>query len=103
MHKYLILHTDGIIPSTKRGTPKIGSVRGIIYEVYTRSFSPAGNFTGVEKRLPELKKLGITILWMMPIRPVGVLHRKGTIGSRSPCKITTPSIPNSERSMISNA
>lgn len=56
--------------------------RGIIYEVYTRSFSPAGNFTGVEKRLPELKKLGITILWIMPIHPVGVLHRKGTLGSQ---------------------
>ncbi len=56
--------------------------RGIIYEVYTRSFSPAGTFAGIEKRLPELKKLGITILWIMPIHPVGVLHRKGTLGSQ---------------------
>jgi glycosidase len=56
--------------------------QGIIYEVYTRSFSPAGNFAGVEKRLPELKKLGVTILWIMPIHPVGVLHRKGTLGSQ---------------------
>jgi cyclomaltodextrinase / maltogenic alpha-amylase / neopullulanase len=56
--------------------------RGIIYEVNTRSFSPAGNFAGVEKRLPELKKLGVTILWIMPIHPVGVLNRKGTLGSQ---------------------
>jgi len=54
---------------------------GIIYEIYVRSFSPAGNFAGVEERLPELKKLGVTILWIMPIHPVGVLHRKGTLGS----------------------
>ena len=56
--------------------------RGVIYEINTRSFSPAGNFAGVEKRLPELKKLGVTILWIMPIHPVGVLNRKGPLGSR---------------------
>jgi len=54
---------------------------GVIYEIYTRAFSPTGNFTGIEERLPELKKLGVTILWIMPIHPVGVLHRKGTLGS----------------------
>lgn len=54
---------------------------GIIYEVYTRAFSKEGNFAGVEKRLPELKKLGVTILWMMPIHPVGVEKRKGSLGS----------------------
>jgi len=56
--------------------------RGIIYEVNTRSFSNAGNFAGVEQRLPELKKLGATILWIMPIHPVGVLNRKGPLGSQ---------------------
>ena len=56
--------------------------QGIIYEIYTRSFSPAGNFRGIEKRLPELKKLGVTILWIMPIHPVGVLHHKGKLGSQ---------------------
>ncbi|MEW5797798.1 MAG: alpha-amylase family glycosyl hydrolase [Bacteroidota bacterium] len=54
---------------------------GIIYEIYTRAFSKEGNFAGVEKRLPELKKLGVTILWMMPIHPVGVEKRKGSLGS----------------------
>jgi glycosidase len=56
--------------------------RGVIYEINTRSFSAAGNFAGVEKRLPELKKLGVTILWIMPIHPVGVLNRKGSLGSQ---------------------
>lgn len=55
--------------------------KGIIYEVYTRAFSKAGNFAGVEKRLPELKELGITILWIMPIHPLGIEKRKGTLGS----------------------
>ncbi len=54
---------------------------GIIYEIYPRAFSNEGNFAGIEKRLPELKKLGVTILWLMPIHPVGIEQRKGSLGS----------------------
>ncbi len=53
----------------------------VIYEVYVRSFSPEGTFKGVEQRLPELKRLGVTVLWLMPIHPIGELNRKGTLGS----------------------
>ena len=54
---------------------------GAIYSVYLRSFSSEGTFAGLEQRLPELKRLGVTTLWLMPIHPVGVKHRKGTLGS----------------------
>jgi len=54
---------------------------GAIYSVYLRSFSREGTFRGLEKRVPELRKLGITTLWLMPIHPVGVKNRKGTLGS----------------------
>jgi glycosidase len=53
----------------------------IIYEVYLRSFSPEGTFKALEQRLSELRELGVTVLWLMPIHPVGNLHRKGTLGS----------------------
>lgn len=53
----------------------------VIYEVYLRSFSKEGTFKALEKRIPELKKLGVTVLWLMPIHPVGELNRKGTLGS----------------------
>lgn len=53
----------------------------VIYEVYVRSFSKEGTFKGLEQRLPELKKLGVTVLWLMPIHPVGELNRKGSLGS----------------------
>ncbi len=53
----------------------------VIYEVYTRSFSPEGNFAALERRLPELKELGVDILWIMPIHPLGVEKRKGSLGS----------------------
>jgi glycosidase len=53
----------------------------VIYEVYLRSFSREGTFQALERRLPELKELGITVLWLMPIHPVGLAQRKGTLGS----------------------
>ena len=53
----------------------------VIYEVYLRSFSKEGTFRGLELRLPELKSLGVTVVWLMPIHPVGELGRKGRLGS----------------------
>jgi glycosidase len=54
---------------------------GVIYEVNTRTFSAAGNFQGVTSQLPRLKELGVNILWLMPIHPVGRERSKGTLGS----------------------
>jgi glycosidase len=54
---------------------------GAIYSVYLRSFSREGTFEGLRKRLPELRSLGVTTLWLMPIHPVGEKNRKGTLGS----------------------
>ncbi len=54
---------------------------GVIYEVNTRTFSAAGNFRGVTEQLPRLKDLGVNILWLMPIHPVGRERSKGTLGS----------------------
>src|SRR6266536_2997034 len=32
-------------------------------------------------RLDEIRKLGVTIVWLMPIHPIGQARRKGTYGS----------------------
>ena len=53
----------------------------VLYEVYLRSFSGEGSFRALEHRLPELKELGVTVLWLMPIHPTGDLNRKGKLGS----------------------
>lgn len=53
----------------------------VIYELNVRTFSPEGTFNGVTARLPELKKLGIDIVWLMPIHPLGEVKKKGTVGS----------------------
>lgn len=54
---------------------------GVVYEVYPRNFSPSGNFAGVTAHLDELKDLGVNIVWLMPIHPIGEKLRKGTLGS----------------------
>ena len=54
---------------------------GVIYEIFPRDFSAAGNLNGVTARLDELKDLGVTILWIMPIHPIGEKGRKGEFGS----------------------
>lgn len=52
-----------------------------IYELNVRQFSKEGNFKAIEKQLPRLKKMGIDIIWLMPVQPIGVINRKGSLGS----------------------
>lgn len=53
----------------------------VIYEVNVRQFSDAGTFAAVEAQLPRLESLGVEILWLMPIQPISVKNRKGSLGS----------------------
>lgn len=52
-----------------------------IYAILPRNFSPAGDLAGVEAQLPRLADLGVGTIWLLPIHPIGVLHRKGSLGS----------------------
>lgn len=52
-----------------------------IYELNVRKFSQNGNFKAVEQRLPDLRDLGVGIIWLMPVQPIGQTKRKGTLGS----------------------
>ncbi|MBC6990381.1 alpha-amylase family glycosyl hydrolase [Hymenobacter sp. BT491] len=53
-----------------------------IYEVNVRQYTPEGTFRAFEAHLPRLQKMGITIVWLMPVHPIGQVHRKGTLGSQ---------------------
>ncbi|MCK7537387.1 MAG: alpha-amylase family glycosyl hydrolase [Marinilabiliales bacterium] len=53
----------------------------VLYEINVRQFSEEGTFAGVEKALPQLKELGVNVLWFMPIYPIGEVNRKGELGS----------------------
>ncbi|HJU87994.1 MAG TPA: alpha-amylase family glycosyl hydrolase [Gemmatimonadaceae bacterium] len=52
-----------------------------IYEVNVRQFTPQGTFTALRAHLPRLDSLGVDILWIMPVQPIGKLNRKGSLGS----------------------
>jgi glycosidase len=53
----------------------------VIYEVNIRQYTPDGTFNAFSEHLPRLKSLGVEILWLMPIYPIGQMNRKGELGS----------------------
>ncbi|WP_251899194.1 alpha-amylase family glycosyl hydrolase [Lactiplantibacillus paraplantarum] len=53
----------------------------MIYSVFVRNYSEAGNFAGVTADLQRIKNLGTDILWLLPINPIGEVNRKGVLGS----------------------
>ena len=53
----------------------------VLYQINTRQFTPEGTFKAAEAQQPRLKELGVDILWLMPIHPIGEVNRKGTLGS----------------------
>ena len=53
----------------------------VVYELNTRQATAEGTLAAAEKKLPELKELGVDVVWLMPIYPIGEEGRKGTLGS----------------------
>ncbi|QZD92205.1 alpha-amylase [Qipengyuania xiapuensis] len=53
----------------------------VLYQINTRHFTEEGTFKAAQEELPRLKELGVDILWLMPIHPIGAENRKGTLGS----------------------
>ena len=53
----------------------------VIYEVFVRQQSQEGTFQGLINDLDRIKSLGIDLLWLMPVHPIGEENRKGAVGS----------------------
>ena len=53
----------------------------VIYEVNIRQYTPEGTFNAFSSHIPRLQELGVDILWIMPIQPIGEKNRKGGLGS----------------------
>lgn len=53
----------------------------VIYQLFIRHFTEEGTFLAAKEKLPYLKDLGIDIIQLLPISPIGVDGRKGTLGS----------------------
>ena len=55
--------------------------RSALYEVFVQDFSPSGDFKGVTAGLDRIHSTGATVIWIMPVNPIGVAGHKGTLGS----------------------
>ena len=53
----------------------------VVYEMNIRQYTPEGTFAAAQAQLPRLERLGVDIIWLMPIYPIGEKERKGTLGS----------------------
>lgn len=56
-----------------------------IYEVNVRQYTHEGTFAAFSKHIPRLKEMGVKILWLMPITPISLQERQGTLGSYYAC------------------
>ena len=53
----------------------------VLYQMNTRQFTPEGTFAAAQRQLPRLAAMGVDIIWLMPIHPIGEANRKGSLGS----------------------
>ena len=53
----------------------------VVYELNVRQATAEGTLSAAAKKLPDLKELGVDVVWLMPVYPIGEKGRKGTLGS----------------------
>jgi len=61
------------------------SVGSNVYEVNIRQYTNEGTFEAFKAHLPRLKEMGVGILWFMPITPISLKERLGSLGSYYAC------------------
>ena len=44
-----------------------------MYEINERAFSIPGNFSGILFRLDSIRSLGVNVIWLMPVYPIGII------------------------------
>lgn len=55
--------------------------RSALYELDVRDFAATGDLRGVIAELDRVAAAGTDVVWLMPIHPIGVMNRKGSLGS----------------------
>lgn len=53
----------------------------VMYSVFVRNHTQEGTFQALRRDLRRIRDLGVDIIWLMPIHPIGEKARKGTLGS----------------------
>jgi len=57
------------------------SRQAAIYELNVRQYTADGTLRAAMAELPRLRAMGVDIVWLMPIQPIGQESRKGRLGS----------------------
>ena len=52
----------------------------VIYSIYVRNHTPEGTFRAVMDDLDRIRDLGTDIIWFLPVHPIGIKGKKGTLG-----------------------
>jgi len=88
MYLFVIILMGGVMSSCTDPVVKDGGVNhpawlndASLYEVNIRQFTPEGTFNAFSEHLQSLKDMGVDILWLMPVNPIGEKERKGSLGS----------------------
>lgn len=53
----------------------------VIYQIWERAYSQKGDFNSITADLDRIKNLGVDVLWLMPVHPIGQVKKKGSVGS----------------------
>ena len=70
--------------------PTVACAKGAnIYEVNIRQYTAEGTFEAFSRHLPRLRDMGVDILWLMPITPISIKGRLGSLGSYYACSSYT--------------
>ena len=59
----------------------VWSYDAVLYEMNVRQLTEEGTFSAAMRYLQHLKEMGVGVIWLMPIYPIGEVERKGTLGS----------------------
>ena len=84
MKKILLAITTALVAlscAQKPQAPQQPLENSVVYEMNVRQYTQEGTFAAAQQQLPRLAELGVDIVWLMPIYPIGVEGRKGELGS----------------------
>ncbi len=79
--KETVVNTKTESPKTDIAALPSWAKEANIYEVNIRQYTPEGTFNAFSKHLDRLQKMGVDILWLMPVFPIGQKKKKGEVGS----------------------